>query len=553
MKRLTLIFSLSAFIAVVFLFAPSAPAQNRLGGGFGLVQSDYENYAQLFRSGMEPSLSPVGSERWRTLYRNHSWADYAAGGEFREPMLAAQTLVGIYLVEHVDHQLTYRIETIVFDRAHMSAALAERITLDRISSYWERATSGFDESLHDPVLQDRMSASSSGDDFYSEDEIYRMQIRRLNIDVIARGKMINGRSLSNRLRADVRSVQNLFDHGENHRNWWATYYHMREKFDILDSLADSFTFNWDDERREEELTAMAENMSPVLRRRIEREVRDEFLPLRRAAAGMPATTGMGGFDQFGGGDDGSFGFDDDGGMGMAMAPFMMTSAPTGMTEQMIEEEEQRELQRRLHDAVEDGLARRELREKAYQYVVGVYESSDFHLGTLRRIHRYFDEAAKAGDPIAQYHLALFLMHLGDFVRPSLEDAQTRRSEYETWLDNARKSDPAMGRRVAELEAMRAGEERETRVNDREEEKVRKLRALVKVENDKLDMYDDVLIRVRDRISSGTGTGSSSRGGMSGSGGMMGGGGGMMGGGSGGMMGAGGGGRMGGGGRSSGGY
>ena len=504
MKHLALSLSLFAFVAVVFLFVSSASAQqNRLGGGFGLVQADYDNYARQFRSGQEPSLSPVGSPRWRALYRNNNWANFAAGGEFREPMLAAQTLVGIYMLEHVDHRLTHHIESIIFNRSHISANLAERILLDRIVNYWA--------TTDDPTILDRLDAVG-GDDFYTEEEIWRLQMQRRDLDRQVRQRMINPNALTGRFRIEMVTVQNLFDHGET--GWVARYYFMREKFNILDALADSFTFNWDTERLEEELAKMQEDINPATRRRVEREVREEFLPMRNAAAGLPATMGMGGFD-FGGGfsDDSSFesGFDD--GSGGMMPPIMMGmgmgSMQSGMSEQEIEEAEQREIERRLTLEVQDELVRRQLRERAYKYVVGVYESSDYHLRTLRLIHRYFQNAAEAGDPIAQYHLALFLRFLGEIVDPFTDPAEHRYSSDE-WLRRAALSDITRNR-VEQLNAQLAREE--AIAARRFASMTRKIEALVRVENDKIDMFDEVLISVRERISSGSGT--SGRGGMGG--------------------------------------
>ena len=527
MKRLMFSIALFAFIAVGFLSIPPAPAQERQGGGFGLVQADYEEYARLFQRGREPSLSPhpvSGNPRWRALYRNHRWAEFAEGGEFREPMLAAQTLVGIYLVQHVDHQLTHHIQSIILSRSQISARLAERITLDRIADYWESVTTGSDESLHDPVLQDRMGAAG-GDDFYTDEELDRMARQRRDIDRMARERMIPRNALATRYQMEIRSVENLFDHGES--GWVPTYYFMGEKFRVLDELAASFTFNWDSERREAELAKRAENIDPVLQRRIEREVRDQFLPLRNAARGVPAAggssmPGMGGLDNtFGGG-----GFEEMGGEFGGMDPSMMgmmssMSTGSGMSEQQIEELEQNERERRLRDAVEDDLRRQELRERAYKYVVGVYESSDYHLRTLRRIYRYFRNAADAGDPIAQYHLALFLRFLGEIVDPFADPAD-HIAESNKLLSELRTQGAIQGR----MEALSSQLAREESIAPRRMNSMtRKLEALVNVENDKIDRFDEVLMRVRARISSGSGVS-----------GRMGGSGGMGGGSSGSMMG-----------------
>jgi len=109
------------------------------------------------------------------------------------------------------------------------------------------------------------------------------------------------------------------------------------------------------------------------------------------------------------------------------------------------------------------------------------------------------------------------------------------------------------KRVEELNRQLADEEKGAA--NRAKTMARRVEALWRVEQERLDMMDDVLIRVRDRLgnsSSGSSMGGMGGGGRSGSGGMTGGGGrsgsgGMMGGGS--MMG---GGMMGGGGRTGGG-
>ena len=519
MKHLTLSLFVLALIAAVFIFSPTAPAQ-----GFSRVQADYDEYARLFKIEREPSLSPdpkTGNPRWRAMYRNHRWAEYATGGEFREPMNAAQTLVGIYLTQHVDHQLTHHIENIIFNKAILSAQLAERVTLDRISSYWQRATEGSDQGLLDPTLQEYMNAGD--EEWYTYDELDRMAIQRRDIDRMARTRMINPQVIANRYRVEIRSVQNLFDHDET--GWVPTYYFMREKFLVLDQLADSFTFNWDSEKREAELNKRRESIDPALRSRIEREVRDQFLPLRNQAAGLPATVGLGmggggspsdsGSDsEYSSGSDSSY---EDGGFG---GGFAMPSMRTGLTPEQIDEQEQQALERRLRDAVEDELRRKELREMAYKYVVGVYESSDYHLRDLRKIQRYYRNAAEAGDPIAQYHLALFLRFLGDVVDPFTDQADNI-AESTKLLSELRQHE-AVKERVEKLTAQLAREE--TVAARRLDNMTRKIEALIKVENDKIDLFNEVLTRVRERISSTggiinrSGSGTGGGGGNSGSGG-----------------------------------
>ena len=531
MKRV--IFSLSAFVAVLFLFAPSVSAQGTAPArpGFGLIDSDYTNYAKLFEKKQEPNLSPIGNERWRALYRSHRWADYAAGSEFREPMLKAQTLMGIYLTQDVDHRLSYQIETIIWNKAYLSASLAERITLDSIASYWARATSDEASDTYDKILAEKLEAVGEGDDFYSEYELDKLAMRRRDIDQIARTRFINPNSISRAMRSEVQVVRNLFDHGESYRNWVLTYHFMREKFDVLDELAAQFTFNWSDERRQAAIEGLVSD--PNFRSALELKIRREKEATRINQANMEVSmlSEMSGSSGMSGNmAGGSPSYDESSGETMMMATGAYGDMPSEMMfpgmraaetpEQKAEREEkeiQAEVDRRLKVDAANNFALLMLREAAYKYVVGVYESKDFHLGTLRRIHRYYSNAADAGDPIAQFHLALFLMYLGDIVDPFTDDA-TRRSEINRLLAAAEAS-PIAKAHVAKLREQNAIEaslaDRRALIRDQ------KVQALWKVETDKIDMFDTVLMGVRERISSGSGVGGRMQSGMMG--GMMGGG------------------------------
>lgn len=244
MTRLTFSVLLSALIAIVILSVPSAPAQNRQGSGFGLVQTDYDNYARLFRQGREPSLSPnpnTGSPRWRELYRNHRWADFAAGGEFREPMLAAQTLMGIYLTEHVDHRLSYQIETIILAKPLLNRVMAEAVVLDRLSMFMNA----------NPEIRER--AATGGMTFYSEREIERIA---RDIDPLVRRRITAG--VPRNVRSEVVNIQNMFRQRE--RGWVATYRFMRERMLVLDGVRNAFTVstNWVPGQREEVLRGLME-------------------------------------------------------------------------------------------------------------------------------------------------------------------------------------------------------------------------------------------------------------------------------------------------------
>ena len=529
MKRTTFFLSLSVFAMVVFLFVPSVPGQGEISTrpGLGLVQSDYDNYARLFKSGFEPNLSPatsgnnIGNERWRALYRSHRWAEHAAGGEFREPMLAAQTLMGIYKTQNIDHRLSYQIETIIMNKAYMGASLAERIVLDRMVDYWTRATSDENSATYDPELKQKLDAVAEGDEFFSEYELEMLAIQKRDIDRIARTRIVNPRGISIAMQAEVRSVRNLFDQGESYKNWVLTYYFMREKFDILDALADRFTFNWDEKRKATEVqTMMSEALTdPVLRANVEVAVRLEAAASERQAATAATSSDSGMSDS-----ESSSGetYDEYGEpiVAQTRAPAMSAQEMALLAEQqrMAKETDiQQKINARLVSEAVANFRQRELRESAYQYIFGVYESTQFHLGELRTIHRYFSNAAAAGDPIAQYHLSLFLKYLGEIVDPFTDEA-TRESEIERLWAAAELSDITKGR----VEKLREQIATEVRLKTRRAQVMEaRLESLWKVENDKIDLFNTVLMGVRERISSGSGVGGRMGGNMM-SGGMMGG-------------------------------
>jgi len=534
MTRQTLYFFVFAFVAVVFHSAPLTSAQvapsQGAALGFGLVDADYDRYVQLFLKGKDPNFAPTdagGSATWRRLYTDHRWKDYAEGSEFRDPMRRAQVLMGIYLTTEVDHRLTYQIDSIILSKAAVGTILSERMTLDTIGTYFDN------RAREDEEFSQRIDDVGSGDDFYSEDELYQiekqwtMNISR-NIDVMARKRMISGTGISNARMGEARSVKNLFRHGE--KGWEAHYHYMREKFDVLNELAKKFAFNWDTrELREDKRTAIKEELmqdsevKKEAKTRLE-EARDQEMMGMNGMNGMGGMgmDGMGGMgmDSMGGmGMDGmgGMGMDDMGGMGdmtgMGMGRGMGPPVPREITEEDIVKESEK--------VAEERLKWFEARHKAYRYVVGVYQSSDYHLETLQKIYNYYLDSAKEGNPIAQYHLALFVKYLGDLVDPyEYSTPGERESEYRKWLNSARMAEMAT-KRVQELEkevADAAGKS-----GRRVARKEIKVETLYKVEEDKLDMYDDLLMRVRSRIGSSGGGGS--RGGRSG---------GSMGGGSGGM-------------------
>ncbi|MCL2004946.1 MAG: hypothetical protein FWG73_02170 [Planctomycetaceae bacterium] len=524
MTRLTI--TSFAFVAFALLVSPTAPAQ-----GFNLIQSDHNRYAQLFKEGKDPDFAT--SPTWRRLYTNHRWKTFAEGSEFRDPMFPAQTLMGIYLVSHVDSQLTYQIDSIIIAKAALGPILSERLTLDMISNYLDRS--------QDTELLAKIEAAEGRDanDWYSEMEINRMMFLNRNIDTVIRRRIVSGALISTARLGEVRSFRNLFR--QNETDWESTYYHMREKFRLLDALAAYFPFNWSGAeavaKRAEYVEQLRED--PTIRREVEREVREEQAALRTASSGMSSDMmsgmsgmmGMMGMGMSGMGsstydpydsppyDDGS-GFSGggsmpfDGGMGMSsmggMAG-MMPNFQVGMTEEEIQEE----IERQVLDRAEDKMRHIESRYKAFRYIIGVYQSSDYYLEELHTIHRYFQNAANIGDPIAQYHLALFLFHLGDLVDPYTTLVE-HRSEAMRLLNRARLSDVTK-QRVEELETLLA--EAAGKQMRREANFARRLEALIKVEEDKIDLFEDVLISLRQRIANssslmGIGGGSGGTGGTS---------------------------------------
>jgi TPR repeat protein len=111
---------------------------------------------------------------------------------------------------------------------------------------------------------------------------------------------------------------------------------------------------------------------------------------------------------------------------------------------------------------------------------------------LKAIHRYFRAAAEQGDPIAQYHLALFLKYLGDLIDIDREEI----AAYQKWLDQAGNTDLARAR-VAEVREQLAREA--TAAERRRLNKQRRIEALVRVENDKMDMIGEIIVRAVGRM------------------------------------------------------
>ena len=131
----------------------------------------------------------------------------------------------------------------------------------------------------------------------------------------------------------------------------------------------------------------------------------------------------------------------------------------------------------------------------YKHLVGTYKILDFHKESLDWIDRRFSSAAQKGDPIAQYHYALFLRYLGDIRDPSTS-ADVIKSESMKWLEKAGSSDVAK-KRVSELIVQLAEEDKQA--EKRAESMQKKIEILVKIENEKMDILEDVLILIAKRL------------------------------------------------------
>ena len=151
----------------------------------------------------------------------------------------------------------------------------------------------------------------------------------------------------------------------------------------------------------------------------------------------------------------------------------------------------------LRDSFDFKLAEEEqkIRLEVCKYLVGAYDNADFHKESLDWIDRHFSNAAKKGNPIAQYHYALFLRFLGD-IRDPLASADELKSESMKWLEKAGASYVAK-KRVDELIAQLAEEEKQA--EKRAEAMQKKVEILIKIENEKMDIVEDVLMLIAKRL------------------------------------------------------
>ena len=417
--------------------------------------------------------------------------------------------MGIYLLSHVDHMVEKQIDDIIVSKAAMNATLAEGMTLDFISSYLD--------NTKNEALQEKIDAAGSGDSFYSEMEEMRREYLNRNIDESVRKRIVNGSFLSGARMTEVVGTRNLFRH-DGETDWASKYYYMRERFDLLNGLAAYFPFNQTDPSIREELVEKLKQ-DPKFRMEVEKAVREAATSRANqstSSSDSSSSSSSSSYDS-----DSSSSYDSSDSSSSYSSP--MTMVPRISREELEAENEaviQRQIEAQLPLKAEEKIKENEDRYKAFKYIVGVYQSSDYHMETLQKIYRYYQDAANAGDPVAQYHLALFLKYLGDLVDPHTTNAE-RGSEVKRWLEKAKATAVAKGR-VEQLEVlfMEAVKKQDRRNKDFE----KKLMALTRVEDEKIDMYEEVLIRVRQRIgnsssgignNSGSGTSSSSGSGRSG--------------------------------------
>ena len=497
MKRLTFFLSLIALAAVMFYSVSSASAQvrqQRANVGFGLIKNDYEKYANFFKNGREPSLSPsteegrAGNQTWRNYYRQHQWREYARENEYRDASPHAQTLVGIYLISEIDHRLLFQIDDIVISKAVLGPVLAEKFQLDLISTYIGRTD--------DPDVATLIEAAGEGDQFISPREQMRMEMLNRNIEEDVRRRVVASRDLIGRRNAEVRTFQNTFRHSE--KGWEPTYYYIRENFNLLDELDAHFPFNWTTpEKRDAALAKLMEN--PEIIRKAEESV-DAWVQGSRQRSSESSDGGrissgrMMAVSEFGG-MEGFEGMDTDALATLLSMQMGGTPQPTGPSEEQIAARMERELRNEAEKKMSDT----EARYNAFRYIVGHYQSSSFFLKELEEVRNYFRATAAppTNDPIAQYHLALFLKHLGDIVEPEISQSQ-RNSEIQELLAKARANDITRDR-VIQLEEQAAVHSRSENVQRRAQKYKEKIDALIKLEEDKIDMYLAILIRVRENI------------------------------------------------------
>jgi hypothetical protein len=259
---------------------------------------------------------------------------------------------------------------------------------------------------------------------------------------------------------------------------------MREKFLILDALKEVFADDMEDEDKQGE--AIKKFMAKPSVQRLANERVDAAI--REAAAkAREASSESGGPDD--GGSSTSYAED---GNAISAPPRRAAPVATGPSPADIE----RMRAEMLVTVAAELVGTSNKRYDAYKFIVGVYKSSDYHLKDLRRICRYFVDAAEKGDPIAQYHLVLFLKYLGDITFDGIMDKSEVEHLSQEWLSKVRASGLPESL-VKDLETQLAFGAK--MADKRAAGMQKKLDALKKVETDKLNQIDVVLAKVSQRI------------------------------------------------------
>ena len=379
------------------------------------VRGDYDRYVRLFKRGQEPNWREDAS--WRSSYARNDWKRYADGTEFREPIPEAQVLVGLYLLNTVNSGLDNNISDIVQQKGLLNKAFAESVVLDQIAGIIEEDLEG--------LL------------FYSDAELVG-DFRgigggaRARMERLLRQRMTS--SVPGSFRNEIKAVVDMFT-PDIDEGVLAKYRVIREKMSVLDTLADSFAFNWNDERKKKELEHLMENKGvqskATQRANLEIEARLKNLSM---------------------------------------------------------EEEQEIRGRHLQVAAQEELDMMVAKHKAHKYIVGVYQGQNYHVGNLKRIYRYFFDAANQNNPIAQYHLALFLLYFGDILGMTREDVEQKCKD---WLEKAYDSELTHDS-VVEINTLLDAERR--KAERRKEQTVEKIETMLKLEHERMDMIENALIQ-----------------------------------------------------------
>jgi TPR repeat protein len=243
-----------------------------------------------------------------------------------------------------------------------------------------------------------------------------------------------------KLRTENKALLNEF-RPEIAGGWESRYRAIREQISMLDALADSFVFNWSKEKKEAELQRLI-NEDEGVRRKAETRAKLEIeaQPKNLTAEEMQEITG-----------------------------------------------------RHLQEVAKEDLDVREAKQKAGKFIIGVYQGMNYHVRDLEQIYHYYLDAANRGNPIAQYHIALFLEHFRDIVNLEKEDAVQKCQD---WLYEASLSDLA-NNRVAELNAQLL--EANNKTEKRKEATAQRIEKLFRLENEKMDMFYNVVIQQAKRV------------------------------------------------------